>query len=65
MPFFANDAAIGIVPYIQSGDNIPKVQEGIIPSSPHFFSFVSDIILCIFSFANTDINEPMRIPMSQ
>ena len=40
MPCFRNDAAMGIVPYMHSGEAMPSRQAGTMPSSPHF-------LLCI------------------
>ena len=34
IPCFLKEAAIGIVPYMHSGEAIPKRQAGMMPSSP-------------------------------
>ena len=38
IPCFENDAAMGIVPYIQSGEAMPSKLAGTTPHSPHFLS---------------------------
>ena len=39
IPCREKEAARGIVPYMQSGDAIPKRQAGIMPSAPSLLSF--------------------------
>ena len=65
IPCFAKEAAIGMVPYIQSGEAIPSRQDGIIPSRPHFLSRIPRKRLWIPSLANTETKEPMAMPSSQ
>lgn len=59
------DAAIGIVPYIQSGDAIPRRQAGMIPISLSFFPCIRENIPCILSLANTEMNDPIAMPITQ
>ena len=40
IPLLANDAAIGIVPYIHSGEAIPNKFAGITPNIPILFPFI-------------------------
>ena len=40
IPCFRKDAAIGIVPYMQSGEAIPRMQAGMMPNKPHFLSLM-------------------------
>lgn len=38
IPFSENDAAMGIVPYMQSGEAMPRIHAGTIPKRLNFFS---------------------------
>ena len=61
IPCFRKDAAIGTVPYMQSGEAMPRIQAGIMPKAPHFVSFMPAKMLWILPFANTEINAIHRI----
>jgi len=65
MPFFENEAAIGIVPYMHNGEAIPKRLAGMIPSRPHLLFFIPMKAEWIFSLQNTEMTEPSRIPSTQ
>ena len=65
MPCFRKEAAIGIVPYMQSGEAIHRIQAGIMPNSPHFLSFMPAKALWILSFANTEMKDPISMPRIQ
>ena len=65
MPCFRKEAAIGIVPYMQSGEAIPRMQAGIIPNRPSFLSFIPAKMPWILSFANTEMKDPVSMPKIQ
>ena len=65
MPCFRKDAAMGIVPYMQSGEAIPRRQAGMMPRSPSFFPCIPAKSACILSFANTETSEPIAMPRTQ
>ena len=65
IPCFRKDAAIGTVPYMHSGDAIPRIQAGTMPKSPHFLSRIPAKIPWIRSFANTEIKDPISMPRIQ
>ena len=65
IPFSENDAAIGMVPYIQRGDAMPKIHAGITPNSPIRLFFIRSNSRCIFSFPKTEMIEPTPIPSNQ
>ena len=62
---FAREAQIGIVPYIHKGDAMPRSEAGIMPKTPNFVLPRAATALFIFSFAKTDITDPMTIPKIQ
>lgn len=65
IPFRTKEAAIGMVPYIQRGDKIPRKLAGTIPRIPQRFPFMAEKSRWILSFANTDTAEPITIPHTQ
>ena len=65
MPCLEKDAAIGIVPYMHSGEAIPSRQAGMIPSRPHFAPFIRANRPWMRSLAKTEIAEPMAMPNTQ
>ena len=44
---------------------MPKKLAGTIPKVPHLLVFRFANILCILDFANTDIAEPIKMPIIQ
>ena len=65
MPCLEKEAAMGIVPYMHSGEAIPSRQAGTTPRSPHLVSFIRVNILWIRSLAKTLTAEPMAMPSTQ
>lgn len=65
MPLSANEAAIGIVPYIQRGEAIPRAEAGTMPKAPRRFPWIERNNLCIESFAKTDTADPSTMPSTQ
>ena len=65
IPCLRNDAAIGIVPYIQSGEAIPRIQAGMMPNKPHFLSLMPAKMPWILFFAKTEIKDPISMPRIQ
>ena len=59
------DAAIGIVPYMQSGEAMPSRHAGMMPIIPSLFSLIRVISPWILSFANTETRDPIAIPITQ
>ena len=65
IPCFRKDAAIGIVPYMQRGEAMPRRHAGMMPKRPQR-------VFCIFtkspwirSLAKTEIRDPTAMPMTQ
>ena len=65
MPFSDSEAAIGIVPYMQSGEAMPRRLAGTTPAAPKRAPRIAPSSPCILSFANTEIDEPIRMPSPQ
>ena len=65
IPFSLNEAAIGIVPYMQSGEAIPRIHAGTIPKRLNFLLLNDAKRECIFSLQKTETNDPIAIPKSQ
>ena len=65
IPCFRKDAAIGIVPYMQSGEAMPRRQAGMMPNRPHFLSFIPAKMPWILSFAKTEMKDPISMPRIQ
>ena len=59
------EAATGIVPYMQSGEAIPRIHAGIMPNNPHFLSFMPAKMPWILSFAKTEMKDPISMPRIQ
>ncbi|GHU27049.1 hypothetical protein FACS1894172_10770 [Spirochaetia bacterium] len=56
---------MGIVPYIQNREAIPKSDAGITPSTPSFLPCIAANNRCVLSLANTETQEPTTIPTTQ
>ena len=65
IPCFRKDAAIGIVPYMQRGEAMPRRHAGIIPNTPHLFFFIPVNMPWILSLAKTEMRDPMAMPITQ
>ena len=65
IPFSLNEAAIGIVPYMQSGEAMPRIHAGTVPKRLNFLLLNDAKRECIFSLQKTDTNDPIAIPKSQ
>jgi len=65
MPCREKDAATGMVPYMQSGEAMPRRQAGMIPNMPHFFPCMRRKRSWIPFLANTEMKEPMAMPSTQ
>ena len=65
IPFYLNDAAIGIVPYMHSGEAIPRIHAGIIPNRLKRLVLIEAKSPCILALPKTETNEPIAIPSSQ
>ena len=65
IPCREKDAAMGMVPYMHSGEAMPSRQAGTIPKTPHFFPCIRQKRLWIPSLAKTEMKEPMAIPRTQ
>lgn len=65
MPCFRNEAAIGIVPYMQSGEAMPRRQAGMMPNSPGFRFLIPAKTPWILSFAKTEMRDPISMPRIQ
>ena len=65
IPFSEKEAAIGIVPYMQRGEAIPKIHAGTIPNKLNFFSFNEAKRSWILFFPKTETKDPIAIPNSQ
>lgn len=64
-PFSDSEAAIGMVPYMQSGETMPRMLAGITPKAPKRAPCIAPSRPCILSFAKTEISEPRRMPSAQ
>ena len=42
IPFSENEAAIGIVPYMQSGEAMPRIHAGTIPNKLNLFPCIAE-----------------------
>ncbi len=65
IPFSLNEAAMGIVPYMHSGEAMPKTHAGIIPKMLNLLLLMEAKSPCILAFPKTETNEPIAIPASQ
>ena len=65
IPCRENDAAMGMVPYMQSGDAMPSRHAGTMPSTPQPLPLMRRNRLWIPSLANTETAEPIAIPNTQ
>jgi hypothetical protein len=65
IPFVENEAAIGMVPYIQSGEAIPIRLAGIIPKMPSRLFCKAVNRAWILFFPNTEMIDPNTIPSAQ
>ena len=65
MPLFEKDAAMGMVPYMQSGEAIPSALAAAIPRIPMCLSPMARKVSWILSFKNTETADPRSIPRTQ
>ncbi len=65
MPFSENEAAMGMVPYIQRGEAIPSRLAGTTPNTPRRLFWIETNNLCILFLPNTEITEPRTMPNTQ
>ena len=65
MPFAAKDAAMGMVPYMQSGDAMPRRHAGTMPRSPIRPPDRLPKRRWMCALPKTDTAEPMSMPRSQ
>ena len=62
MPPRANEAAMGMVPYMQSGEATPSALATIAPKPPILRPRSAANARWMASFANTDTAEPISMP---
>ena len=65
IPCRQKEAAMGMVPYIQRGDAVPRRLAGITPQIPIRLLRSPPNRLWMAFFANTEIREPITIPSTQ
>lgn len=65
IPLLEKDAAMGMVPYIQRGEAIPRADAATMPSTPNFLSPKERKVSCTRSLRDTATREPMTMPSTQ
>lgn len=65
IPLLEKEAAMGIVPYMHSGEAIPRALAATMPTKPSFLSPKPRKDSWMRSFRNTETAEPMTIPSTQ
>ena len=65
IPARAKEATMGTVPYIHSGERMPRAEAGSMPHAPHCFLWRVPISRWMCPLRKTDTSDPTIMPKSQ